>query len=334
MPLKKLEIELKFDSMLNDINAIQKGIKSNKFDGLEHNEKKEIYATLFASRSAANAVRNKKSSLKVAATPQDWEKKRNELILSSSFQTFLETQGHYKMKTLLSEGHGGAAEDAFQAYVMEQAKLPSDVPERYMPTAKERITQQQTKAKNLDPQSPEAIAAFAEIFRARRSVDAVRKKGSTVEAKINGQKYAQAPDLTNNEVFKNFVGEKGKEFRDTVTADNGGAGEEMFQNYLKDLDHIPAAAPAYYMPTAYNHLESLKEKLKKGGSSDENLTRLTEIMATRDSVNAVRKKPDSLQPQLSPAALNSAYETWSKCTTFQNYVKEHPAEAVSVSSPK
>ena len=324
-----IQYKRNMSSMLDTINNIQKGLKSKEFNTVSHNGKKQMYAELFASRSAADAQRGKKSSLKVAVDTQMWEQRRNELIQSSSFQGFLEQQGHEKMKELLLEGHGGAAEDAFHDYVMTYATLPSDVPDRYMPTAKERITQQQKKLETLNPESNEALACYAEIFRTRRAVEAVRKKGATVEGKINGQKYAQAPDLLNNQVFRDFVMDNGQEFHKAVTSGNGGAGEEMFEKHLINLDHIPQNAPAAYMPTAYDHLESLKAKLKKDGSTKENAARLTEVMATRQAIRAVRKQEDSLKHQLSPAELHQAYEEWSNCATFQNYVRDHEAEAVS-----
>ena len=252
-----MPIEYKFyeKNALKTIESIQKGIGSNDFATMSEKSKRDLYASIFGMRYAANAVRGKKDSLKVPVSLDAFQDKRDEMALCPTFQGFINAQGHDGMVRLIKEGHSGAAEEAFQKYVLEHAKLPADVPDRYMPTASERIKQQQKKLDSINPRSDEAVAIYAEIFRTRRAVDAVRKKGSTVEAKVNGRKYAQTEDLTNNEVFKGFVKQYGAALRSEAQTGNAGAAEEMFQDHLLKQDHIPAGAPKDYMPTAEDRID-------------------------------------------------------------------------------
>lgn len=315
------------DSMLKTIESIQKTFKSNDFDQESEKGKREIYASLFACRSAANAERNNKKSLKVPATIETFQSRRDELVLSPTFQGFLEQKGHAEMMRMLSAGHGGEAEDAFQKYVMEYDRLPADVPDRYMPTAEERIEQQQNKLTGLDPRSDRAVEIYAEIFRCRRAVNAVRKKGNTLKVKIKGRKYADTEDLAKNKVFRDYIKQYGGALRSEAQTGHGGAAEDMFKDHLLKSDHIPAGAPKDYMPTAQERLEMLQTRIKTGGTGEEQRLRYTEIMATRDSVKAIRGDKKSLAPQIRPEALDAAYETWSKCETFQSFLKEKQDEA-------
>ena len=327
-----VEFVFREDSMLKTIESIQKTLKSNDFDQVSDKGKREIYASLFACRSAANAERNNKKTLKVPATSKTFQSRRDELVLSPTFQSFLEQKGHAEMMRMLSAGHGGEAEDAFQKYVMEYDRLPADVPDRYMPTAEERIEQQQNKLTGLDPRSDRAVEIYAEIFRCRRAVNAVRKKGNTLKVKIKGQKYADTEDLAKNKVFRDYIKQYGGALRSEAQTGHGGAAEDMFKDHLLKSDHIPAGAPKDYMPTAQERLEMLQTRIKTGGTGDEQRLRYTEIMATRDSVKAIRGDKKSLTPQIPPAELDKAYETWSKCETFQNFLKAKPEEALAAAT--
>ena len=323
-----------YPQMLKTIESIQKSMKRSTFQSLSDDDKRNLYASVFGARFAANAERNKKSTLKGTVSVQEFEQKRNALIQCPTFQTFINRTVENDpdgMKRLLTQGHGGAAEDAFKSFVMEYDRLPSDVPERYMPTAEKRIEQQQKKLEGIDPKSDQALRIYAEIFRCRRAVGAVRKKGSTLEVPINGQKYADTEDLAANEVFSGFVKQYGGALRTEALAGHGGAAEDLFRDHLLKQDHIPAGAPADYMPTAIDRLDTLKARIKSGGTKEEQRLRLTEIMATREAVNAVRGDAKSLSPQIGPEELEAAYQKWSKCETFQSFLQQKPAEAYEAS---
>ena len=53
-----------YTQMLKTIESIQKSIKSSAFPSLSDNGKRNLYASVFGARYAANAERNKKSTLK------------------------------------------------------------------------------------------------------------------------------------------------------------------------------------------------------------------------------------------------------------------------------
>ena len=324
-----MAIETKFieNSMLKSIESVQKGLKSKNYDSASEEEKRKNYAAILAVRAVAKAERGKKKTLKVPGKLADYEAQREALAASPSFQAFIQKQGHETMRRELTTGHGGLCEENFQKYVLEQKVLPSDVPDRWMPTAKERIEQQQKKLKDLDASSDEAIAVYAEIFRARRSVNAQRGKGGSLEVKINGQELAKQEDLAQNEVFRQFVEEEPGAVRRAFEAGHSGAAEDLFKEYILNLDRIPAAAPQTYLPSAYDRTAAIIKNIKEKGDDGKQYTRFTELMATRDAVGAVRGQGDSLKKQISKQALMDAFDKWVNCETFQKYVKEHEPEA-------
>ena len=83
------EIKYYPESMLKTVESYQKAFKRPGFNALSDTEKRQLYAAVFASRSAANCERGKKRTLKVGAETKDWEKKRNDLILSYTFNDFI-----------------------------------------------------------------------------------------------------------------------------------------------------------------------------------------------------------------------------------------------------
>ena len=171
-----MPIQYKFDSdsMLKTIESMQKGLKGKDFASVSEEGKRGAYAVILASRAAANSVRGKKRTLKVKADVNDWQNTKTMLENSETFKAFIQEQGHEAMKKNLTAGHGGVCEEAFQKYVLERSVLPTDLPKRWMPKAKDRIEEEQKRLQNLEPGSKEAVTAYAEIFRARRSVNAQR----------------------------------------------------------------------------------------------------------------------------------------------------------------
>lgn len=314
-----------------NIEAAQKILKSKSFDDPEQyndESKKSLFTSIFAARMSANAVRGKKKSLKVTAEESVYQENVKLLSESKCFDAFLKEKGSDEIKRLLTEGHGGAAEDAFQSYVLDQATLPQDVPERYMPTAKNRIEAQQKKLLGLEPSSDEAAAIYADIFRCRRTVNAVRNKGGSLEVKLDGKELAKQPSLKENSCFNRFVSEQGVALKQAVGTGHGGAAEDLFQNYILEMTHIPADAPAYYMPTADKRTEALQKKLR--GSDDPSL--YTELMATREAVEAVRGQKSSLEKTIDPAALSTACTKWEQCKSFQEFLSAKPREAAEAAA--
>ena len=130
-----------------------------------------------------------KGTLKGTVSVQEFEQKRNALIQCPTFQTFINRTVENDpdgMKRLLTQGHGGAAEDAFKSFVMEYDRLPSDVPERYMPTAEKRIEQQQKTQKS-------AIQESLALANKRRAQQAQQNQDRPVrQSSIHTHEYRDA----------------------------------------------------------------------------------------------------------------------------------------------
>ena len=317
------------ESTLKTINSVQKAMKTTQFDGISEDGKLKVYANLFAYRASCDAVRKEKSTLKVPVDAEKMQAVQNSLTQSESFKSFVKAQGHAQMKKMLTTGHGGAAEDSFQDYILQQDKLPTDVPIRYMPKAKDRIEQQQKKLEGVDAKSKEAAAIYAEIFHARQAVGATRGKASSLEPKIEPDSYAKAPDLSGSATFQSFVQEKGTELKAALASGkgHGGAGEDLFKDYVLNLERIPADVPMAYAPEAKARCETLQKQMQSAADFKKRNVIYNGLMATRESVGAVRGKKSSLETTVDPAALQKAYTKWESCETFQSYLREHDAEA-------
>ena len=327
MPMTKIKFYP--ESMLKTVESYQKAFKIPGFNALSDTEKRQLYAAVFASRSAANCERGKKRTLKVGVETKDWEKKRNDLILSYTFNDFITKQSHPEMIRLLTTGHGGAAEEAFEKYVLELDKLPADVPARSMPTAEQRIDAQKKKLQNLDASSEEAVTAYAEIFRARRSVGAERNKAGTLRVKLDGAQLDQHPDLSQNTVFRAWVAKDPNAVKRDMTSGHGGAAEDQFKDYLKNMEHLPPDTPNDYTPSALDRTAALVSKIKAGGTPAQQLLRCTELMATRDSVGAKRNNSKTLEPLINAQEFTKSYEKWSKCQTFQSFLENESEKALA-----
>ena len=325
-----MAVEFKFneESMLKSIESMQKGLKDKGYDSTSEEGKRSAYASLLAARAIAKAERGKKKSLKVPGKTADWQTLRDTLANSACFQAFVQKQGHETMKKELTTGHGGLCEENFQKFVLEQSVLPTDLPKRWMPKAKDRIEEEQKRLQNLEPGSKEAVTAYAEIFRARRSVKAQRNQLSILEeTTIDGTELAKQTDLANNELFQSFVQQNPYGLKSTILKGHGGEAEQMFRDHVLQLDHIPATAPEEYMPSALDRTAALMNKLKNGGTDEQQFNRYAELMATREAVGAVRGKKSSLEKPVPAQALNTAYEKWSKCETFKRFVEDKSEEA-------
>ena len=318
-------------SVKANIENVQKIMKSADFKNPEKfsaEARKEAFASVFAMRMTAEAEKGKTRTLRKTVSAEQYQVNYNALMNSAAFNAYLEKHNNGdELRTMLVDGHGGSAEEDFQKYVLESQRLPTDVPARYMPTAEARIDHLKTKLNGVDPRSDEAIILYSEIFQARQAVNAVRNKSSSLAPTVTGMDFAETTDLSSNAFFRDYVDKNGASLKTAALSGHGGAAVDLFKDHIRSIEHIPENAPAYYMPTAAERIDSLKAKINQGGSDAEQFARYTEIMATRDAVNAARKKADSLAPQINPKLLNDAYKTWSDCKTFQDYLNDNKDEA-------
>lgn len=323
-------------TVLKNIESLQKVIKSAKFTDesiYKKEDRKEAFTALFAMRMAVDAQRGKKDSLKSEVTQEQYEAQVRKLKESPSFSLFLEKQGDEALQRKLTEGrtHGGSTEDAFKEFLLEADKLPTDPPLRYMPQANERIEKLQGKLETLPGDGEAAVAIYAEIFRTRRAVEAVRGKGSSLKVQVDPEKLTGVPDIAACDAFKEFIQERGADLKTTVVKGHGGEAEELFRSHVLHMDHIPANTPEIYMPTALERTEALQETIREPGfvfaEADRKLTVFAELMGTRQAVGAVRGQKKSLDKTVPPAALQTAAKQWKDCETFRRFVTEDETEA-------
>lgn len=317
-----------------NIEAMQNIINSPDFQNNEKypvQEKKKIYASIYATRMAVNALPGKAKTLDVSV-PQDYfNSYLDQMMKSTAFEEFIQQNGHQRIQQLATNGHGGIAEREFRTFVARRSKLDPTVPGRYMPSARGRIDTLKTNLLSMQPTSEEAITAYSEIFRARRSVGAIHGKNvkTTLPLIIGGgasANYAQVPDLSQSNTFRGFVAAKGRQIFDSVTArrTHGGAAEEMYKDYVKELDHIPEDVSKDYMPKANERIEALKEKVKDAGfGAKEQIAKndiYTEIFATRMAVDAVRGKGKTLDVVVEPEKFKREYDKLANSAAFQNFL--------------
>lgn len=329
----RLDLRLDTSNMLTSLRTVQRNISRLNFSQLGVQEQRELYAGLFACRSTVHAVPRQTAALRQRFELREWEKERNELLVSPTFLSYIQSQNQEDLRRLMLKGHGSAAEADFIEYVMKQDKLPTDVPSRYMPSAMERIEQQQEKLKSLPGNSKQAANIYAEIFRSRRAVGAVRNAPSSLERTIYGSEYANTPDLSASKTFQEFVQKKGTELKASLTGrSHGGAAEDLYKEYVLQLDTLPADVPDFYMPQALERTEALQKKLKTTTDSAQRKKLLNEIMATRSSVNAAEGSKDSLRKTVNSGSLQSSLANWQNCKTFQNYLETHETEAAEAAA--
>lgn len=329
----RLDLRLDTSNMLTSLRTVQRHISRLNFSQLGVQEQHELYASLFACRSTVHASTGATAALRQRFEMREWEKERNELLLSPTFLAYIQSKNQEDLRRLMLKGHGSAAERDFIEYVMKQEKLPTDVPSRYMPSAMERIEQQQKKLESLPANSKQAANIYAEIFRSRRAVGAVRNTPSSLERTIYGSEYANQPDLTASKTFQEFVQKKGTELKASLTGrSHGGAAEDLYKDYVLQLDALPADVPSFYMPQALERTEVLQKKLKATADPAQRKKLLNEIMATRSSVNAVAGSKDSLRKTVNSENLQSALTGWQNCKTFQDYLENHETEAAEAAA--
>ncbi len=313
-----------------NINAIQTSLKKGEIDYQKYDEEvKDIYAAVFAMRTAAGVLRNKKSTLEVKVKKEDYEKEYKLLQGSPTFADFVKE--NMDSSNDIRKGHGGAAEDSFKAYVLKKERMPKDVPKRYMPACKDRIAALQEDLKKKPADSEDAIRIYSEIFRARRAVGVVYPDAERTERIINGANLDKAPDMEKNQTFLDFVEKKGDALKREIGSGFGGSAEIMFRQYVTELDSISKDVPQPYMPTAKMRTEALQDKIKSSSfaklTDDEKTAHYVNLLAARSCVGAERKKSETLERIIEPENHIAWVNYWKHSRTLKEFVKDNPLSA-------
>lgn len=319
-------------TVYENIDILKNRLKNGQLDFQNYEkEAKEIYAAIFALRTAVNAGRNKTSTIKVKTTKEEYEAQYKALMADKNFGDFVEKNGTDKINKWMAEGHGGKTEEEFQAYLQTTPRLTPTVPFRYMPQSKERIEKLQEELKDKDPQSADAFRIFSEIFKTRRAVGAVHGQKKKLEATVKGENYGKTPDFDKCETFKKFVKERGDSLKDLALKGHGGEAEHMFRDYVAGLDKIPDDVPPQYMPTARQRTEALQEKIKseefRSLSKEKQQALYIELLSARASIGAERKKPATLDRALEAKNASAWATYWGKSKTLRTFLESNPTIA-------
>ena len=313
-----------------NIAAAQKRLKSGEIDYQKYDEEvKGIYTSVFALRTAGQVLRDSKATRQKKLTQQAYEQQYNLLKGSRTFGEFVKE--NMDSSNDIRKGHGGAAEDEFKAFIRKKDRLPSDVPIRYMPTCKERVEDLQDQLKKKDAKSDDAVRIYSEIFRARRAVGA-RHDDKTAKDRPNyyipGANYAKTPDMEKNKTFREFVNEKGDEFKKKIGAGHGGAAEHMFRDYVTEKDHLPEDVPQQYAPTAGKRIEAIQKKIKDDKfanlSEEKQQEYYIELMAARSCVGAERGNARTMERYIDPKNHGAWVNYWKNSQTLKDFLKENP----------
>ena len=102
---------------------------------------------------------------------------------SSSFRNYIKNTPYEKLRGLVLTGHGGEMEKSFRGFIAKSDKLPEDIPDRLMPTAKERCEELQNNLRNTR-EEVRREGIYRELIAARMAVG----------AKTGGENLGRKPD--------------------------------------------------------------------------------------------------------------------------------------------
>ena len=238
---------------------------------------KDLCIKIAAHRRAVNAPRNDKSTLMTldsnAATVQKWEEK---LKHSTGFNSFLESMSFDELTALASEGHGGKLEDKFKEYVKKSPEIPADVPDEYMPTAKERceILKKHIQSSTFANSNPNTkLAIYTELIAARAAVDSIRNNKASLNVRLSAERlhearlqFRQAGPLK-TALSRAMELRDGRVAKSAATSGHGGALEDLVRMQIREMGKTAeqnfqlSAVPERYLPTYAQRRADLKELL-------------------------------------------------------------------------
>lgn len=238
---------------------------------------KDLCIKIAAHRRAVNAPRNDKSTLMTldctAETVQKWEEK---LRNSTGFNNFLETMNFDELTALASEGHGGKLEDKFKEYVKKSPEIPDDVPDEYMPTAKERceILKKHIQSSTFANSSRSAkLNIYSELIAARAAVDSIRNNKDSLNVRLSTERLHKARLQFRQAGILKTALSRAMELRDgrvakaAATSGHGGALEDLVRMQIREMGKSAeqgfqlSAVPERYLPTYAQRRADLKELL-------------------------------------------------------------------------
>jgi len=311
---------------LERTETLQKKIKSADFTRMGEDQRADLYAELLSARDCVGAVRGKKDSLKYGMDPLaagNWTKYWGR---SKTFKDFLRLNPGEARKAALT-GHGGELEDKLYNYVLHQDAIRNDVPDKYIPTALKRTEALQYRIKHADFDGyslEKQTMLYAELMATRTATGAQRGKKDSLDKKLDPAAVENwRESMKNSKTLKDFVASNPDAVRKAALSGHGGALDDMFKEYVKNLDRIPEDVPQEYMPNALQRTEVLQKKIKAEADAGKRIGLYKELMATREAVGSVRGDKKSLDTQIDRKNFAKARKNTDK-ETIDNFLKSTP----------
>lgn len=229
-------------------------------------DKVHTLAQILAAREVVGSTRGDKHTLERGLGKKFFARTR-ELEQSKTFRDFVQRNEEHILRSLRGRTHGGAMEDLFKSYVLTRPNIPDDIPDRFMPTALERIEALQkairsNSFRNLELREKKGY--YAELMATRLAVNSVRNSKSSLNFQLNGEALAKAREaILSDPDMVRALGDRG--MFDAAKTGHGGQMEEIAGKYnCKDV--LKENMPPRYQPTVKEWIQSQLRKL-----SDANL---------------------------------------------------------------
>lgn len=320
---------------LNLINSSKRAINNQLFLVAGPREKQKMVASILAARDAVDSDPGSAKKLGNVVPKGVFDLSYSKLMKNDVFKNFVAAMSAEQIQEAFKgRGHGGNFEKMFREHVKSLEELPEGLPERFMPTMAERTEIlknriNQKLAQGADPKSPEMRRLYAEIFATRLEADSGRNDKAALKRRIDGiEVHKWTNRLLNDTSFNQFIDEKGPEVAALAAKrGHGGAMEDMFRQYISDMDKLPEDISSRYMPSALQRTESLINKMK-----DRNFAHqpreyrkqiVTELFATRHAAGARRNQKNLLDTRVDRGDVREANEMFKKSKTYNAYVEAY-----------
>nr|MCR5627446.1 hypothetical protein [Lachnospiraceae bacterium] len=167
---------------------------------LDESKLKNKIIDILSYRIAVNSIIGKGSSLEKKADSVDKGATRLDLNNCTELSRWLDNENNIpNLRKWALEGHGGRIEKEFTKHLCTLPKLPKDIPQRFMPTAKQRIEglQKQMKAAIKENNKDLQKTLLKEMYATRLNVNA-KRGGENLDKKMNIDTYGKSLKIVEN----------------------------------------------------------------------------------------------------------------------------------------
>ncbi|MBO6157870.1 MAG: hypothetical protein J6P72_01255 [Firmicutes bacterium] len=291
-------------------------MRSPEFLQMDSAKQRKLATALLAARQVVSADRgNKSGNLQNHLSLEAFTKQYDRYMKNQDLQDFLRRLNSHEGQTFQNwanvKGHGGAFEDKVREALTHVPVVSSKMPERVMPTAKERIESIMKDIVNdvPDVSSDEFRYQIAAIFATREAVGAKRNNPKGLNVRPDASDLENMTrDLADNPHFKKFIAQNGVAVKNLCSkAGHGGAMEDLFHVYLAKQMPLPRMKQ-HYMPTAGQRIEALQDKIKSHEFANLDIKSqkdlYIQLLAARQSADVHQRSKEDLKTPL----LKNSYE--------------------------